>query len=153
MPERVQRADGRLADGGVRVRQQRHERARGRTDRRSAPARRRPRPRCPAGRPARRAIAGVGATVAEPAERDDGRELGVGIRRVQLLDEDVNDPRVLPDDRLDRFGSDVGLAEQPRQRAVDRLAAQPAKDRHHGAQIAALAGRDRVEDPATAGRA
>ena len=70
-----------------------------------------------------------GAAIAEAAERDDRGEPDVGVLRVQLLDQQIDDAGVLPDDRLDDVGADRGLAEQAGQRLFDRRSAQPAEHR------------------------
>ena len=129
VPERVQRADRRLPDGGVFVGEQRQQRR-----------------RTPAGSPIRASAPAV-ATASARSARRSGVSAGtarrspsrpsapIAARRVssslgpELLDDQIDHAGILADDGLDHAGADGGLSEQAGQRLLDGRPAQPAEQR------------------------
>ena len=132
--ERIECRDRRLADGGIGVSQQREQ---GRKSRRIADACQ----RC-GGRGRHRPIGRQqprerrsGPTIAELAERRDGGQLDLLVAGVQTIDEHIDDPGAVADERLDDIGA-AGLVAQElgqRPRHCGRL--DPAKEKNYGPKL------------------
>jgi hypothetical protein len=96
---------------------------------------------------------GRGAFVANPAERDRRGLSRAEIFSAQLFDQWRDDPAAIPDERLHDLGPHVLVAEQPRERTLNRLAFQPRQHLRETWQPIGIRALDRVKNLLRAGGA